>query len=60
MVSPKEMYVFARCIFCSCVSSGDCVVQLLAQEMKCVDIMLLRSGSFPCSSLHICCIRTFD
>jgi len=51
MVSPKEMYVFARCIHCSYVSSGGCVVHLLAQEMKCVAVMLLRNGSFPCSSM---------
>jgi len=53
MVSPKEMYVFTRCICCSCVSSGGCVVHLLAQEMKCVAVMLLRNGSFPCSSLDL-------
>jgi hypothetical protein len=35
MVSPKEMYVFARCVHRSCVSSGGCVVHLLAQEMVC-------------------------
>jgi hypothetical protein len=60
MVSLKEMYVFARCICCSCVSSGGCVVHLLAQEMKCVAVILLRNGSFSCSSLDMCCIKTFD
>jgi len=60
MVSLKEMYVFARCIRCSCVNFGGCVVHLLAQKMKCLDIMLLRNGFFPCSSLDRCCIKTFD
>lgn len=53
MLSPKETYVFARCIHCSCVSSGGCVVHLLAQEMKCVAVTLLRNGSFLCSSLDM-------
>jgi len=59
MVSPKETCVFAGCIRCSYVISGGCVVHMLAQDMKCVAVMLLRNGSFLCSSLDICCIKTF-